>query len=449
MNNEKFQSAKVAYGTQDYERALSFYMECLQDAELAPGETGSIYHQVGNCLVKMKKPAEAITAYLKATEDVDYDACGNVNYNLGMAYASLHDFDSAVKHFEIAVSDRGYETPFKAYMGMGNSLMKMGKTAEAGVAFREAALDESNPDPTKALLNLGVCFMALDRPNDAIASYESALQFRMPPATKNKLHANLGQAYVAAGQMQKAVDNFDLAIADKTYFLSDSASVDYQRAIAAVSQGTAELAPLDVEDEAADMSGLDVVAGETAVMEPIGTAETFDPEQYYMDEYQAEDEFVGEPDSERFFTATEAEIEQWSKDVGKKRRRHKNVVLKVIVGIFVVILLLFGGAAFLYTQGFGFPQQEQVAQQLFADPQGSTGVFARDISEATAQNLVSAVPQDANATIDGVNKSMTESTVFVTAHTPEGGTQPYKVTMVRDVIGWKVANVEMYFASQN
>ena len=32
--------------------------------------------------------------------------------------------------------------------------------------------------------------------------------------------------------MQKAVNAFEQAIADKTYFLSDSASVDYQRAVA-------------------------------------------------------------------------------------------------------------------------------------------------------------------------------------------------------------------------
>ena len=47
---------------------------------------------------------------------------------------------------------------------MGNALMKLGKSAEAGVAFREARSDEANPDPTKALLNLGVCFMALEPP---------------------------------------------------------------------------------------------------------------------------------------------------------------------------------------------------------------------------------------------------------------------------------------------
>ena len=60
---------------------------------------------------------------------------------------------------------------------------------------------------------------------------------------RNRLYANLGQAYVATGQMQKAVNAFEEAIADKTYFLSDSASVDYQRAVAAVAQGTSEMHP--------------------------------------------------------------------------------------------------------------------------------------------------------------------------------------------------------------
>ena len=38
-----------------------------------------------------------------------------MNYNLGMAYASLHDYEDAVKHFEIAVSDAKYDASYKAY----------------------------------------------------------------------------------------------------------------------------------------------------------------------------------------------------------------------------------------------------------------------------------------------------------------------------------------------
>ena len=274
MNNEVFNQARSLYQAKDYQGALDLFTRCLQDGSrsLGPGEMGLVYHQIGNCLIKLKNAGEAIQAYTQATADAAYDACGSLNYNLGMAYAALHDYENAVRHFEISVSDAKYETRFKAYIGMGNALMKAGKTAEAGVAFREAALDESNPDPTKALLNLGVCFMALNRPADAVSSYESALQFGMAPDMRNKLYANLGQAYVACGQMQKAVNSFESAIADKTYFLSDSASVDYQRAVAAVAQGTAELT--QVIPAQADMSGLDV----TADGEPVYSEEEFEGE---------------------------------------------------------------------------------------------------------------------------------------------------------------------------
>ena len=265
MNNELFDRANERYRLRDYRGALMAFTECLQDTNfpLTPGEMGLLYHQIGNCLVKLKNPREAIQAYSQATADTAYRALATVECNLGMAYASLRDYTNAINCFEKSVADTTNPTPYKSYMGMGNALMKLGKSAEAGVAFREAALDESNPDPTKALLNLGVCFMALNRPADAVASYESALQFDMQPATRNKVQASLGQAYVACGQMEKAVHAFEEAIADKTYYLSDSASVDYQRAVGAVAQGTSEQNQATQVLQLADMSGLDVAADGT------------------------------------------------------------------------------------------------------------------------------------------------------------------------------------------
>ena len=57
--------------------------------------------------------------------------------------------------------------------------------------------------------------------------------------------------------------------------------------------------------------------------------------------------------------------------------------------------------------------------------------------------------KDGDVVIDGMNKSMSESTAYVTAKTPEGGEVEYKVSLVRSGIGWKVSNIELYFASQN
>lgn len=449
MNNETFQQARQAYSHKDYETALEAFTECLQDASspLAPGEMGLLYHQIGNCLVKLLDYNEAIHAYTQATADMDYDAAGTVNYNLGMSYAALHDYEDAVKYFEIAVSDAKYDAPYKAYTGMGNALLKLGKSAEAGVAFRQAALDEKNPDPTKSLLNLGICFMALDRPQDAVASYESALPFDMTQETRNKLFANLGQAYVAAGQMQNAVTAFETALADKTYFLSDSASVDYQRAVAVVAAGapetTASLAPLD-----ADMSGLDVSADGTPVYpEDEGYDYAQDP-YYYPETYGMQDAYAS--GDERFFNASDEELEMWSKGIAKQQRRHRNIGLKVLLFIVVLLLLLLGVAVFGYTQGYGYPTQETVVEELFADPAAAVdSVFSKDVPLSDAQAMITQVVKDPTITIDGVNKTMSESVVYATAQTEQGADVTYEVTLARDMIGWKVSNVEIYYASQH
>ena len=466
MNDELFRQAQLSYVHRDYDGALAAFTDCLQDSScpFAPGEVGLLYHQIGNCLVKLGNPLEAINAYSQATADTAYDACGAVNYNLGMAYASLYDYEDAVKHFEISVSDARYDSAYKAYAGMGNALLKLGKTAEAGVAFREAALDENNPDPTKSLLNLGVCFMALDRPADAVISYESALQLNMAPGLRNKLYANLGQAYVACGQMQKATAAFEEAIADKTYVLSDSASVDYQRAVAAVAQGNAEVTQALGRNVGADFSGLDVSVDVEGYDErgAYGVPQDQNP-YYYSDPYGGQQGGYGQAiapygggapygqgDAEyRFFNSTDEELEQWSRDVSKQKRKGRNTGLKVFFFLIVLILVLIGAGIYLYSQGYGYPMQESIVEQLFSDPDNAAELFSSNLSDDQVESMLMIVVEDAEASIDGVNRGMSSSVAYVTATTEEGGEVTYEVTLVRDFIGWKVSNVELYFTSQN
>lgn len=454
MNTELFQQARAKYAEKDFAGALALFDQCLQDEEhvLAPGETGQLQHQRGNCFIKLKDAASAVAAYSAAAEDSAYQACGTVNYNLGMAYVALRDFERAIECFEVAVSDAGYATKYKAYLNMGSALLRLGKNAEAGVAFREAALDESNPDPTKALLNLGVCFMALDRPADAIASYESALQFSMKSDMRNKMYASLGQAYTATGQMKKAVDAFEMALADKTYFLSDAATIDYQRAIAAVSQGTDQLRPTKVDlggfQDESDVSGLDTLAEDgTAMLDPIVY------EQQPMDPvyggYGAEYPAVQQgPDAGSFFEQQDHAQADWTKDFQKTKKKG-SILGKVFAVILVLVVLAFGAAAFGYVQGYGYPTQESVATELFADPDAAVEtVFCAEIGTDKAKTLAKSVIKSNEVTVDGVNRSMNESTVYVTAKTDQGGSVKYELTMVRDMLGWKIANVELFYASQ-
>ncbi len=456
MNNVLFQQARQAYNANDYVSALEGFTQCLQGAnngeELAAGELGLLYHQIGNCLMKLHDYDEAIHAYTQATTDNAYDGIGAVNCNLGNSYAALHDYEDAVKHFEIAVSDKKYATPYKAYSGMGKAYLKLGKSAEAGSAFRSAALDEANPNPAQALLNLGICFMALNRPNDAVASYESALQFSMNSATKNKLYANLGQAYTSCGQMQKAVDAFERALADKTYFLNDAASVDYQRAVGAVAQGTQVMEPVKPGETAGitgamdDLSGLDVPADGTPAYDANAAYEQ-NP-YYYQEQYPGQDQYQNPDD--RFFNASEEEIEQWSKGVAKQDRKRRNVGLKVVVTLIVILLLLAAAGGFAYYKGYGYPTQESVVQSLFADKEAAaSSEFSSSLDESSIQNMLDPVVEDASVSIDGIDRSMNQSTVYATATTSEGGSIQYEVTLARDGIGWKISNIELYFPSQN
>lgn len=450
MNNEIFQQARSAYVVKDYETALAQFTECLQDDSVAkaPGELGLLYHQIGNCLVKLNDPNEAIHAYSQARIDTSYDALGSVNYNLGMVYASQHDYEDAITHFNAAVDDVRYPTPYKAYTALGNSLLKIGKSAEAGAAFRSAALDEMNPDPTKALLNLGVCFMALDRPLDAIASYESALQFDMPPATRNKMFANMGQAYVAAGKMSKAVRAFESALADKTYTFNDAANVDYQRAVAAVASGVfdevqEEPEPLPVQQQK-DLSGLDV-PGDGVPYEVVPT-DPSDMRTMQLSENSIMRELAtAEENQSAFFSDNQTGFEEWNQGA-KKHKRHRG--LKIFIVILILIALIGGGGAFALTQGIGFPSQDEQIEALFANPDNAD-VYASNVDDTKKSYIVDALPSDATVAINGTVTTFTSADVYVIATTSEGGEIPYVVTLVRDGIGWKVASVSLSFTSQS
>lgn len=441
MNTQLFQQAQTAYAAKDYATALQTYIQCLSDTSCGflPGESGQLCHQMGNCFMQLGNAQEAINAYTQAVADPTYDAVGSVQCNLGTAYASLRDYANAIVHFDAALADPRYDARYKASLGKGNALMKLGKTAEAGVAFREAALDERNPNPTKALLNLGICFMTLNRPADAVTSYESALQFSMDASSKNKLYANLGQAYVACGQMQKAVHAFETALADQTYFLSDSASVDYQRAIGAVSQGTMEINQVHEPVFTQDSSGFDVVADDYNAYE----------DEYDQDYIQAEGGYLpsGDEADDRFFMASEEELEAWSKSMAKERK-HRHIGLKLLIVLFVLILALLGVGFYGYTQGYGYPMQEDVITEFFANPADSRAHFTTSTSDSDYDAITKSVVASNSVQIDGMNKTMSTTVAYVTVQTQQGGSVHYEVILARDGIAWKISDVEMYFVSQ-
>ena len=74
-------------------------------------------------------------------------------------------------------------------------------------------------------------------------------------------------------------------------------------------------------------------------------------------------------------------------------------------------------------------------------------------NQATIEDLIDemydVLPTDATVQINAVDRSMTDSTVHLTAKLSAGGEQDYVISMRRDGVSWKVVDVTPEYRSQD
>ena len=425
MNQQAYESGKQAYQQGDWLRALSL----LDDAKDSGEAFGEIDHLRGNAYMKLGQFDLAAAAYEGALSDPAYGKRGALQCNLGRALLAAGRAQEAVGALTAAVSDSGYATPYKAYLALGNAYERVGDVRNAGIAYRSAAIDESNPAPAVALTSLGGCFMRLNRAVDAVEAYRTALDFTNPLEDQNKIWCDLALAYVAANRMSEAVDAFGHATADGTYTLSPEAQASYDAARRAVASiGSRKPSETD------------------AFLAAAGYASSYDP----LDPTGASGELMPSPEDTGFFSVSEEDLVRQDKIERKVRRKHRHTGLKIFIVILVLLALLVGGGVFAYVKGYGWPTQQSVAEQLFdAKTQGTdiSGLFADGISESQLQEYSDMILSGASVEVTGIDRSMTESTVALTATLGSGLDQDYTLTMVRDGLGWKISDVEADYRS--
>lgn len=425
MNQQAYESGKQAYQQGDWLRALTL----LDDAKDSGEAFGEIDHLRGNAYMKLGQFDLAAAAYEGALSDPAYGKRGALQCNLGRALLAAGRAQEAVGALTAAVSDSGYATPYKAYLALGNAYEQVGDVRNAGIAYRSAAIDESNPAPAVALTSLGGCFMRLNRAVDAVEAYRTALDFTNPLEDQNKIWCDLALAYVAANRMSEAVDAFGNAIADGTYTLSPEAQASYDAARRAVASiGSRKPSETD------------------AFLAAAGYASSYDP----LDPTGASGELMPSPEDTGFFSVSEEDLVRQDKIERKVRRKHRHTGLKIFIVILVLLALLVGGGVFAYVNGYGWPTQQSVAEQLFdAKTQGTdiSGLFADGISESQLQEYSDMILSGASVEVTGIDRSMTESTVTLTATLGSGLDQDYTLMMVRDGLGWKISDVEADYLS--
>ncbi len=421
VNQQSFETGYAAYQSGDWAGAAAAFSQAKSTGEHA----GRVDHLLGNCLMKLGRFDDAAAAYGEALEDETYGMVGALCTNRGRALMAAGRLEEAVESLNKATEDETYPTPYKAYTALAGAYRAMGDVRNAGIAYRNAAIDEANPDPSTSLRKLGGCFMDLGRPADAIESYRTALDFASSTEDTNATYCDLGLAYVAANRMPEAVDAFDHATADGSYELTPEVQAAYDAARNAVDALTGSQRPSETDDLLAaagygsyPIDPLDPMGGSSADLMP-------------------------SPEDTGFFSVSEEEL------VKEDRRRRKRGG-RVFIVIIILLLVIAGGAGFAYFSGFGWPTQESVVQGVFSEKTNKGDMnkyLAKSLNDDTRQYLASLVPEGATPNITGVNRSMSNSEVMVTAVLATGGEQSYTFTLVRDGIGWTISDINPVFVS--
>jgi tetratricopeptide (TPR) repeat protein len=171
-----------------------------------------VHSHLADALEKTHKSDEAIAEYRKALdlEPQLYEA----KFGLGTALAHQNRFAEALPYFQSLVThDQTAKIPVERdrktedLLGLGNTLLRLGRGPEAVEAFSRAV--DLNPRLVEAQYNLGLLFMATNRRSEAAEHLEKAIA-----ADPSYVPAQNGLAAVLAseGKYSAAVVHFRKAV---------------------------------------------------------------------------------------------------------------------------------------------------------------------------------------------------------------------------------------------
>jgi serine/threonine protein kinase/tetratricopeptide (TPR) repeat protein len=186
-------------------RATGKYSEAIAELNraqaLAPN-SDEVYWRLGTVYLSKGDMPHAIEAYQKAVQLNPYYW---VNENsLGAAYFQMGDYDKALEAFkQVATLEPDVNA---GYENSGNVLVQQGKYSEAIPYLQRALQIEPNAG---AYSNIGTAYFYLKQYAESAQAFEKAVGLN---ANDTQLAVNLGDAYRAMGQTDKAHGSYQRAI---------------------------------------------------------------------------------------------------------------------------------------------------------------------------------------------------------------------------------------------
>lgn len=195
----------------NYTNALKYFLEA---EKLAPTDH-ILQKNLGETYIERKMYDKAIVHLNKAVElKPDYSTARN---SLGKAYILSKDYDKAISTLRSLTEDEAfaiYATPHFPRNNLGWAYYYSGKYTLAEASFLEAykVYEDGLPiDMTylSVLRGLGLTYLALDQPDDAILHIEKAIA--TAPNVQD-LHMDLARAYRAKGNNRQAALHYRTVI---------------------------------------------------------------------------------------------------------------------------------------------------------------------------------------------------------------------------------------------
>ena len=401
----------------------------------------------------------ASAAQLFAAAKDPSELAGEADHLRGNSLMRLGRYAEAVEAYGAALQDGAYGKRGALLTNQGKALVASGDIRSAVSAFSAATKDASYDTPYKAYLGLGDALKKLGNLTEAGVAYRQAAIDGANPAPAGAL-ANLGDCFVALQRPEDAIESYRTALdfagpRDDTRAISAGlgqayvAANRFSDAVDAFGTATVDgIYQLTPEQADAYERARDTLSASSAM---VATTNAYSTDIDPLDPLGQSGSFMPDPSDTGFFTLSEQEMVQQDRVETKVRRKRRHTGLKVFIALLVVLLIAGGGAAFAYTRGFGFPSQQDVLTGLFqaaTDGSDASEYLASGLDESQKSIITASIPLDATPTIEGMDAGMSEATATVKVALKNGGDMTYEVGFVREGLGWAVSSVSTDFNTE-
>lgn len=401
----------------------------------------------------------ASAAQLFAAAKDRSELAGEADHLRGNSLMRLGRYAEAVEAYGAALQDGAYGKRGALLTNQGKALVASGDIRSAVSAFSAATQDASYATPYKAYLGLGDALKKLGNLTEAGVAYRQAAIDGANPAPAGAL-ANLGDCFVALQRPEDAIESYRTALdfagpRDDTRAISAGlgqayvAANRFSDAVDAFGTATVDgIYQLTPEQADAYERARDTLSASSAM---VATTNAYSTDIDPLDPLGQSGSFMPDPSDTGFFTLSEQEMVQQDRVETKVRRKRRHTGLKVFIALLVVLLIAGGGAAFAYTRGFGFPSQQDVLTGLFqaaTDGSDASEYLASGLDESQKSIITASIPLDATPTIEGMDAGMSEATATVKVALKNGGDMTYEVGFVREGLGWAVSSVSTDFNTE-